>query len=93
MKTAALAVGLIALLIVAVLTAINTFSVGGTSNLPPIAWVMMVLGVLLSVGVGAGLMTLVFFSNRRGYDVRAQDHIAPHSDRALDLTNERRPKT
>jgi hypothetical protein len=29
------------------------------------------LGVLLTFALGAGLMTLVFFSNRRGYDDQA----------------------
>jgi hypothetical protein len=31
------------------------------------------LGVVLSVVLGAGLMALMFFSSRRGYDERAHD--------------------
>jgi hypothetical protein len=31
-------------------------------------WLAMGLGVVLSIIVGAGLMALVFFSSRRGYD-------------------------
>jgi hypothetical protein len=32
----------------------------------------MVLGIVLSLGLGAGLMALVFYSSRKGYDERAQ---------------------
>lgn len=31
-------------------------------------WVAMIAGILLSLVVGVGLMTLVFISNKRGYD-------------------------
>jgi len=31
-------------------------------------WFAMTLGVLVTVGLGVGLMALVFVSNRRGYD-------------------------
>ena len=31
-------------------------------------WIALVLGVLATLGLGIGLMTLVFISNRRGYD-------------------------
>jgi hypothetical protein len=31
-------------------------------------WFAMILGVLVTLGLGVGLMTLVFISNRRGYD-------------------------
>ena len=34
-------------------------------------WVALSLGVLMTFLVGAGLMALVFFSHRRGYDDRA----------------------
>jgi uncharacterized membrane protein (DUF441 family) len=38
-------------------------------------WLAMVLGVLFSLGVGIGLMVLVFFSNRHGYDDQSRnDH-------------------
>lgn len=36
--------------------------------------VAMVLGVVLSLIVGIGLMTLVFYSSRRGYDDDAVTH-------------------
>ena len=31
-------------------------------------WVAMLLGILATMGLGVGLMALVFISNRRGYD-------------------------
>ena len=40
-------------------------------DMPAGLYVAMGLGVLFSVVVGAGLMALVFYSSRRGYDERA----------------------
>lgn len=34
-------------------------------------WIALTLGTVLTFAVGAGLMTLVFYSHRRGYDDRA----------------------
>jgi NADH:ubiquinone oxidoreductase subunit 5 (subunit L)/multisubunit Na+/H+ antiporter MnhA subunit len=34
-------------------------------------WIALILGAVLTFLVGAGLMTLVFISSRRGYDDRA----------------------
>ena len=34
-------------------------------------WIALTLGVLFSLIIGCGLMTLVFYSSRRGYDERA----------------------
>ncbi len=40
-------------------------------DMPAALTVAMVLGVVFSILVGAGLMGLVFYSSRRGYDERA----------------------
>ena len=40
--------------------------------LPASAYVAMALGVLFSLVVGIGLMALVFYSHRHGYDERGQ---------------------
>jgi hypothetical protein len=40
----------------------------GASEISLAGWLAMALGVLFSLGLGVGLMALVFFSNRRGYD-------------------------
>jgi hypothetical protein len=42
-------------------------SVGGPP-VPVTGYVAMALGVIFSVGVGCGLMALLFYSNRHGYD-------------------------
>jgi len=34
----------------------------------PLGWLFLVLGVLTTIGVGAGLMALVFYSSRKGRD-------------------------
>ncbi|MBL8687817.1 MAG: hypothetical protein JNL04_01885 [Rhodospirillaceae bacterium] len=41
-------------------------------------WIALILGVIFSLGVGGGLMALVFVSSRRGYDEKA--HLAPADD-------------
>jgi ABC-type multidrug transport system permease subunit len=40
----------------------------GDSGMSPAGWIAMLLGVLATLGLGIGLMALVFISNRRGYD-------------------------
>lgn len=37
-------------------------------------WIALALGVFFSLAVGIGLMVLVFFSSRRGYDERVRDY-------------------
>ena len=41
---------------------------GGDNSLPGHFYIAMTLGVLFSIVVGVGLMALVFYSNRKGYD-------------------------
>jgi quinol-cytochrome oxidoreductase complex cytochrome b subunit len=40
----------------------------GDSEISAAGWVALVIGVLVALGVGIGLMALVFFSSRGGYD-------------------------
>ena len=40
----------------------------GPSEITPAGWVAMIIGILLTLGLGIGLMTLVFISSRRGWD-------------------------
>lgn len=47
-------------------------SLGGT-EISLAGWLAMGLGVLFSLAVGIGLMALVFFSNRHGYDDQGRD--------------------
>jgi hypothetical protein len=37
-------------------------------GLSPLGWFFLVLGVITTVGVGAGLMALLFYSSRKGKD-------------------------
>ena len=37
-------------------------------DMPTVGWVALILGSLVTIAVGAGLMFLLFWSNRRGYD-------------------------
>jgi hypothetical protein len=48
----------------------------GGSDVPPIplwGWVAIVGGVLFSLAVGFGLMGLMFYSSRHGYDESGND--------------------
>jgi hypothetical protein len=40
----------------------------GESKISGPGWLAMALGVTVTLALGVGLMALVFFSNRRGYD-------------------------
>lgn len=43
----------------------------GGGDFPPIplwGWVAIAAGVLFSLGIGVGLMALMFYSSRHGYD-------------------------
>ena len=46
----------------------SMWSAIGDADISASGWVALVLGVLVALGLGFGLMALVFFSNRRGYD-------------------------
>ena len=43
-------------------------------------WIAMSLGVVLTLGLGAGLMALSFFSSRHGYDDRLPPPPEPAPD-------------
>jgi predicted benzoate:H+ symporter BenE len=40
----------------------------GASEISAAGWVAMGFGIIATLALGIGLMTLVFISNRRGYD-------------------------
>jgi dipeptide/tripeptide permease len=47
----------------------------GGSEISLAGWIAMGLGVVVALALGIGLMSLVFLSNRRGYDEAARrDH-------------------
>ncbi|MBL8530420.1 MAG: hypothetical protein JNK94_01690 [Hyphomonadaceae bacterium] len=43
-------------------------------------WIALALGTFLSLAVGGGLMALVFYSARKGYDDRIEIDRSPDSD-------------
>jgi hypothetical protein len=79
--TIALVVALLGLLAAASWFAIHTWmSVGGPA-MPTSGYVAMALGVVFSVALGCGLMALVFYSNRYGYDEASHDaSTLPHDE-------------
>jgi hypothetical protein len=68
MRTFVLAVILLALLAVALWFAVSAWTAIEGPPLPTYGWVALGAGVVLSLIVGCGLMALVFYSHRHGYD-------------------------
>ena len=55
--------------VLAVVVVITEFWSGiGDSEISEAGWFAMGLGIVVTRALGIGLMSLVFFSNRRGYD-------------------------
>ena len=65
--TIATAIVLLALLAAALWYAASAFVVGGPP-MPAIGYVAMAGGIIISLAVGFGLMGLLFYSSRHGYD-------------------------
>lgn len=62
-------VGALSLMLLGVMYIVYlTLPSGGYGTLPGHFLVAMTLGVLFTLMVGVGLMALVFYSNRKGYD-------------------------
>lgn len=62
---------LFVLLTVTVVWASGVWVLSGDTALPYRAWTALILGTAFSVVVGCGLMALMFYSSRQGYDERA----------------------
>ena len=67
---------LLALLAGAIFYAVGIWTAVEAPDMPVAIYVALALGVLFSVVIGAGLMALMFYSSRQGYDDRAsgRDH-------------------
>jgi hypothetical protein len=61
-------VPVLALMAAAIWYAVSPSGSVDASPMPPIGYLAMALGVLFSLVVGCGLMALLFYSNRHGYD-------------------------
>jgi len=66
-------VALMALLVAAVWYAYGLWTALEVASMPTWMYVAMGGGVLFSLVIGCGLMALVFYSNRQGYDDRANE--------------------
>jgi sterol desaturase/sphingolipid hydroxylase (fatty acid hydroxylase superfamily) len=73
MKTVLVIVGLLALLGVTVGWAIWGWQQTAGTAMGFHGWLAMILGVVFTVIVGCGLMGLMFYSSRYGYDQRATE--------------------
>lgn len=80
--TAALVVALLGILAGVVWYAVDTSSRGGSWDLPVSTWIFMIGGVIVAIGIGVGLMALIFWSNRKGHDEAV--------DRATDRERDRK---
>jgi len=69
MKTALLAFVLIALLAVVLFGVLSDWD---ASAMSVHGWIALTIGTVLSLLVGGGLMALVFYSARHGYDDRVE---------------------
>ena len=56
------------ILVVAVAMAVGVIGGMGDVGMTGHGWTAMALGIVFTVGIGGGLMALVFYSARRGYD-------------------------
>jgi hypothetical protein len=70
MRKVLLIAPLIAVLALSIWYAARSFALEGP-DMPWELYLAMALGILFSVLIGCGLMALVFYSSRRGYDETA----------------------
>jgi hypothetical protein len=59
---------LLVFLVGAIAWAYEGTTIGGSFEMPTAGYVALAFGVVVSLIVGIGLMTLVFYSSRAGYD-------------------------
>jgi hypothetical protein len=61
-------IGAIIVVVVVAAVSIVNWNVVGDSGIDLNGWIALILGILATLAVGTGLMSLIFISNRRGYD-------------------------
>ncbi len=67
-RTALVAVPLLAILAAAGWFAVRAWVTISGPSVPPAGYAAMAVGIVFSLLVGCGLMALLFYSNRHGYD-------------------------
>ncbi len=60
-----------AILVIAVVMAVDVWTGAGDVEMSVHGYIAMGLGAVVTLLLGGGLMALVFFSSRRGYDEKA----------------------
>ena len=58
---------MVVMLVAAVIYAVQVWT-SMDATMSAWGWTFLILGILISFGLGAGLMALVFYSNRHNYD-------------------------
>jgi hypothetical protein len=48
--------------------AVHAWNALGSTSIPPLGWLFLILGVVVTIVLGAGLMALLFYSSREGKD-------------------------
>jgi hypothetical protein len=66
--TIVLVAALLAIMIAALWFAASAWTQVSGPPMPPVGYAAMIMGVVLSLVVGCGLMALLFYSSRHGYD-------------------------
>ncbi len=66
-----LLLSLVALLVVAAVFSYTIWSAPGGAEVSANAYIAMALGVIVTMAVAVGLMSLTFYSDRHGYDESA----------------------
>ena len=72
MRTFPLVASLLIILVASVWWATSVWMSVEGPPMPPEGYVAMWLGIAFSLVIGCGLMMLMFYSSRRGYDERAR---------------------
>jgi hypothetical protein len=78
-NSVAVAIAVAVVLVVGLVIATSLARIGDW-DISPAGWVAMGFGVTLTLGLGVGLMALVFISSRRGYDELAGGSRVPPQD-------------
>jgi hypothetical protein len=84
-RSASTIVFLLALLAASIGVAIWAWQQMGEVEISGHGLVALGLGAVVTCALGSGLMALLFFSHRRGYDERAHDAERHFRDRSSDL--------
>jgi hypothetical protein len=90
--TIALVVALVAILAGALWYAASAWVMISGPPMPAVGYVAMTFGIVISLVVGCGLMALLFYSSRQGYDEPHRAVLGEVSDQQPDSSSEERKR-